>query len=247
MLFCCFFVLDGYRRGFCIGNLCLVPCRTAATTRKAWESRFEQLESQESGRAEQKASAEVKKNQASSKLDRLREKMRKIEDKIRQLKEKERMAEKNVSSSEGDEVSSSSVDANEPPSTSEDGMNSDDYIPVNMPTPVSAEEGDETHEETEEERAKRIASQWIPGANNEESEDTQDEKEPSEYDVPEQEEYAMQQGSADYEFEPEEPVPDEPEAPQPADDPEANNTNLELSLFQKCAFYILSGLRVPVV
>jgi hypothetical protein len=164
--------------------------------------------------------------------------MRKIEDKIRQLKEKETMAETNVSSSEGDEVASgSSADINEPSSTSEDGMKSDDYIPVNMPTPVSAEEGDETHEETEEERAKRIASQWIPGANHEENEDTQDPESPSEDDVPDQDEYAMQQGSPDYEFEREEPaVPDEPEVPQPADDPGPSNTNLELSLLQKCAF-----------
>lgn len=238
MLFCCFFVLDGYRWGFCNGNLwnmCLVPCRTAATTRKAWESRFEQLESLETGKAEQKASAEVKKEQASSKLDRLREKMGKIEEKLRQLKEKERMAEKNASDGDASGLADDTIDENEPSSAPEDGINSDDYIPVNLPTPVSAEEGDKTHEETEEERAKRIASQWIPGADHENEEEIQDEEAPSENEEPDQDEDAMQQGSADYEFEPEEPlVPDEPELPQSADNPEAS-TNLELSLFQKCA------------
>ena len=178
--------------------------------------------------------------------------MRKIEDKIQQLKEKERMAEKNVSS-EGDEISGSSADVNEPSSAPEDGVKSDDYIPVNMPTPASREEGDETHEETEEERAKRIASQWIPGANHEDSEDIQDEGTPSENyenDEPDQDEYAMQEGSADYEFEREEPaVSDEPGVAQTADESEASISNLESSLFEKCAFwvYMSSALYMPVV
>jgi len=243
MVFYCCFALDGCRRGFCVGNLwnvCLVLCRAATTTRKAWESRFEQLESLESGKAEQKASAEVKKEQASSKLDRLREKLGKIEEKLRQLREKERMAEKNASIGEGGDVSDPSpddtMDTNQHVSSPEDGTNSDDYIPVDMPTPVgSAEEGDETHEETEEERAKRIASQWIPGANHEDGEENQDEEAPSDNDEPYEDENAMQEGSADYEFENGEPVvPDEPGVPQPDDHYPEGSPHVELNLFQKC-------------
>lgn len=253
----------------------MVPCRTAATTRKSWESRLEDLENDESSKAEQKAAAEVKKEQAQNKLQRLRERLRSIEEQIKARDE----AEKGVQANESEGQNGFEAGATKLPPDEDDvrieGESKEDRRRRRKERRMrdrqrrleqeaaEAAQNDETtgnveEEETEEEIAKRIASQWIPGSSSgpNDAVKTPEEQEPEVNDGTDEEPYEFpgentyDAPDGDVEDETEAPETHEPEVIQPKEQHEKPHSEEALgirSLLNKGAkTFLLLGFNVHV-
>ena len=136
--------------------------KEAAGRRRGWERRLEVLEGKEGGVAQERVRAEVNRKNAEGKLERVRAVVAGLEAKVEKDRQREREKEREREREVGGSGSEEAL---------EDGSE-EVYEPAEQVVDP---------EETEEARAKRIASQWIPEAND----DVDDGVDVINYEIPE--------------------------------------------------------------